>query len=86
MFSKICLLLFAILLMTSEITARELSSNHESKYVDDAREYYTGIVGVVGFINRRLKQNPDLPPTYDDPCCGAQNTTKQADNEAQTHN
>ncbi|KAK1428342.1 hypothetical protein QVD17_17175 [Tagetes erecta] len=85
MFSKGSLLVFAIfLLITFEITAGELASNHEShevkeaKYVDNAREYYMGGLGVGRLINRKLRQSygpgykvsPNLPIGYKAvPCC-----------------
>ncbi|KAM0050682.1 hypothetical protein Hdeb2414_s0007g00226691 [Helianthus debilis subsp. tardiflorus] len=69
MFLKRFFLVFVVvLIITSEISAKELASNHESevedaKYVDDVNEYYKGGLGVGGFINRKLKQAgyPSLP-------------------------
>ncbi|KAF5820583.1 hypothetical protein HanXRQr2_Chr01g0003831 [Helianthus annuus] len=69
MFLKRFLLVFVVvLIITSEITAKELASNHESevedaKYVHDVNEYYKGGLGVGGFINRKLKQAgyPSIP-------------------------
>ncbi|KAJ0955515.1 hypothetical protein HanPSC8_Chr01g0003771 [Helianthus annuus] len=58
---RFLLVFVVVLIITSEITAKELASNHESevedaKYVHDVNEYYKGGLGVGGFINRKLKQ------------------------------